>query len=259
MAFSLTPTGGKETSASSASTLHGCQRDARTVFLSGPNITVTHFPSLDAGAGREEWSLVRTFLPPYSSILISLDRWSVRRKVALSPHGFRSQRPADIFVSYGPRSSSKLTGSRCAWIPKTNSNRGHSNGRSSSISESNYYLFTEKRAHSGPTRKALGRSPLRFPRHVQVKSDPQWSDCEAIPPPSSNGAVPTVFLYSTSPRSHPLSRQPVYSKISGHATGVAPTPTATSSSTLRRSSTTMRRAVVPRRQSSGAMDLLTDG
>ena len=75
MAFSLTPTGGKQ--AVGVMNVHGktdVNVDARTVLLSNLAITGTHFPSLDAPTADQMDQLVRTFLPPNASVVISLDR-----------------------------------------------------------------------------------------------------------------------------------------------------------------------------------------
>ena len=95
MAFSLTPAGGDETvGVVSVHAFTDVNVDARTVLLSGPTVTGTHFPSLDAGAAERMDRLVRTFLPPNSSIVISLDRLVASVEKLRQAHGFRPQRPA---------------------------------------------------------------------------------------------------------------------------------------------------------------------
>ncbi|HEY9501318.1 MAG TPA: hypothetical protein VIR01_06820, partial [Pyrinomonadaceae bacterium] len=75
MAFSLTPTGGKQVvGVVQIKSSTDINMDARTVQLSKPEVIDTHFPSLDASKADEMGQLVRTFLSPNSSVVISLDR-----------------------------------------------------------------------------------------------------------------------------------------------------------------------------------------
>ena len=72
MAFSLTPTGGKQ--AIGVVSIHATTDvsvDDRTVLLHDASITKTDFPSLDAATATQMDQLVRTFLPTSTSLLVS--------------------------------------------------------------------------------------------------------------------------------------------------------------------------------------------
>src|SRR6185503_20144744 len=104
MAFSLTPTGGKQVvGVVQIKSNTDINMDARTVLLSKPEVTDTHFPSLDSSKTREMDELLRTFLPPDSSVVISLDRLiaSVEKTQPTATVSVRNDPPA-IFVSHKP-------------------------------------------------------------------------------------------------------------------------------------------------------------
>lgn len=103
MAFSLTPTGGKQVVGVVQIKSHtDINMDARTVLLSKPEVIDTHFPSLDSSKAGEMDQLVRTFLPD-SSVVISLDRLiaSVDKTQPTATVSVRNDAPA-IFVSHKP-------------------------------------------------------------------------------------------------------------------------------------------------------------
>ena len=75
MAFSLTPTGGKQAvGVMSIQAKTDVNVDARTVLLSNLVISETHFPALDAQTTTQMDQLARTFLPPDAAVVVSLDR-----------------------------------------------------------------------------------------------------------------------------------------------------------------------------------------
>ncbi len=222
MAFSLTPRGGKETvGVVSLHAFTDVNIDARTVMLSGPSVTGTHFPSLDADAAAKMDQLVRTFLPPSSAVVISLDRLvaSVNKSQPVTTVEVRND-PPDIFVSERPAILVHVDGEPVRGrIPKTelefvvNSNWPLFFDKS----KSGYYLYTDKQWLTAVAPQGPWVVATTLPRDMsKLKSDPQWSGlAKAIPPPAGAAAVPTVF-YSTRPAEVILFQgQPLYSKIPG--------------------------------------------
>ena len=223
MAFSLTPTGGKQTVG--VVTVHAktdVNVDARTVLLSNPVITDTHFPSLDATAAAQMDRLVRTFLPPNSSVVISLDRLiaSVSKSQSAPTVEVRND-PPEIFVSNSPAMLVQVDGppvladiknTKMQFIVNTNwpilFDKSHSA----------YYLFTGKQWLTGPSLNGTLAPTTKLPKDMlKVAKDPQWAGlAKAISPTASvSGPRPTVF-YSTGPAEVILFQgQPVYSNIPG--------------------------------------------
>jgi hypothetical protein len=223
MAFSLTPTGGKQVVG--VMTVHGktdVNVDARTVLLSNPVIADTNFPSLDAPTADQMDQLVRTFLPPNASVVISLDRLvaSVNKSKQAPTVPVRNDPPA-IFVSNKPAMLVQVDGepvlaevkdTKMQFIVNTNwpifFDKSHSN----------YYLFTGKQWLTSPSLNGPWLITATLPKDMsKVAKDPQWSGlAKAISPPATgSGAAPTVF-YSTGPAEVILFQgQPVYSRIPG--------------------------------------------
>ena len=223
MAFSLTPTGGKQTVG--VLTIHAktdVNVDARTVLLSNPVITDTHFPSLDATAAAQMDRIVRTFLPPNSSVVISLDRLvaSVDKSQSAPTVEVRND-PPEIFVSNSPAMLVQVDGepvladikdTKMQFIVNTNwpifFDKSHSA----------YYLFTGKQWLTGPSLNGALSTTVKLPKDMlKVAKDPQWAGlARAISPTASaSGTRPRVF-YSTGPAEVILFQgQPVYSSIAG--------------------------------------------
>ena len=206
MAFSLTPTGGKQTvGVVNVHAKTDVNVDARTVLLSSPVITDTHFPSLDATTAAQMDRLVRTFLPPNSSVVISLDRLvaSVEKSQSAPTVEVRND-PPEIFVSNSPAMLVQVDGepvladikdTKMQFIVNTNwpifFDKSHSG----------YYLFTGKQWLTGPSLNAALSTTAKLPKDMsKVAKDPQWAGlAKAISPTaSSSGPRPTVF-YSTGP------------------------------------------------------------
>lgn len=223
MAFSLTPSGGKQAvGVMNVHTNTDVNVDARTVLLSNVAITDTNFPSLDAPTADQMDQLVRTFLPPNASVVISLDRLvaSVEKSKQAPTVSVRNDPPA-IFVSNKPAMLVQVDGdpvlaeikdTKMQFIVNTNwpifFDKSHSN----------YYLFTGKRWLAAPSLNGSWLTTTTLPKDMsKVAKDPQWSGlAKAISPTATDvGAAPTVF-YSTGPAEVILFQgQPVYSRIPG--------------------------------------------
>jgi hypothetical protein len=223
MAFSLTPKGGKQVVG--VVTIHAktdVNVDARTVLLSNPSITDTHFPSLDATRAAQMDQLVRTFLPPNSSVVISLDRLvaSVEKSQPAAtvpvrndpPTIFVSMRPAMLVQVDGDPVTADIKDTKMQFIVNTNwpifIDKSHST----------YYLFTGKQWLTGPSLKGPWLTTTKLPKDMsKVAKDPQWVGlAKAISPTATvGGPAPGVF-YSTGPAEVILFQgQAVYSSIPG--------------------------------------------
>jgi hypothetical protein len=223
MAFSLTPTGGKQVvGVVQIKSSTDINMDARTVLLSKPEVTDTHFPSLDASKTVEMDQLVRTFLPPDSSVVISLDRLiaSVDKTQPTATVSVRNDAPA-IFVSHKPAMLVQVDGdpvladikdTKIQFIVNTNWPIFFDKSRKA------YYLFTGKQWLSGSNLTGPWLSAAKLPKDMlKVAKDPQWAGlAKSISPTAiASGPTPTVF-YSTGPAEVILFKgQPVYSKITG--------------------------------------------
>ncbi len=223
MAFSLTPTGGKQTvGVVSIHASTDVNVDARTVLLSNPSITDTHFPSLDEAAAAQMDQLVRTFMPPQSSVVISLDRLvaSVNKSEPTStvtvrndpPRIFVSNKPAILVQIDGEPVTADIKDTKMQFIVNTNwpifFDKSHSA----------YYLFTGKQWLTGPSLDGPWLVTATLPKDMsKVAIDPQWTGlAKAISPPATDSGIgPTVF-HSNGPAEIILFQgQPVYSSVAG--------------------------------------------
>lgn len=223
MAFSLTPTGGKQTvGVVSIHAKTDVNVDARTVLLSNPVITDTNFPALDAPAAAQMDQLVRTFLPPQASVVISLDRLVAsvdKTKSAPTvpvrndpPAIFLSNKPAILVQVDGQPVTAEVKDTKIEFIVNTNwpifFDKSHSA----------YYLFTGKRWLTGASLNGPWSTTATLSKDMsKLAKDPQWSGlAKAITPTAiDSGAAPTVF-YSTGPAEVILFQgPPVYSNIPG--------------------------------------------
>ncbi len=223
MAFSLTPTGGKQVVG--VVNIHArtdVNVDARTVLLSNLTITDSHFPSLDAATATQMGQLVQTFVPPNSSVVITLDRLvaSVKKSQPAAtvpvrndpPTIFVSNRPAILVQVDGEPVTADIKDTQMQFIVNTNWPIFFDKSRST------YYLFTGRQWLTGPSLNGPWLTTTTLPKDMsKVAKDPQWSGlAKAISPPATaGGAAPAVF-YSTGPAEVILFQgQPVYSPIPG--------------------------------------------
>jgi len=223
MAFSLTPTGGKQVvGVVQVKSSTDINMDARTVLLSKPEVTDTHFPSLDSSKADEMDQLLRTFLPADSSVVISLDRLiaTVEKTQPTATVSVRNDPPA-IFVSNKPAMLVQVDGepvtadikdTKIQFIVNTNwpifFDKSHKA----------YYIFTGKQWLTSANLSGPWMSTQKLPKDMlKVAKNPQRSGlAKSISPTAiAGGPVPTVF-YSTGPAEVILFKgEPVYSKITG--------------------------------------------
>jgi hypothetical protein len=223
MAFSLTPAGGKPTIG--VVNIHAqtdVSVDDRTVLLHDPVIVRTDFPSLDSTTSAQMDNLVRTFLPPGSSVVVSLDRLiaatnktpdsptvSVRNE---PPTIFVSNRPALLLQFDGPPVLAEIKNTKMKFAVNTNW-PVFLDG-----SSSRYYLFTGKRwlTAAGLDQPWLITGVL--PKEMaKVAKDPQWSGLAgAIKPIATDAGLSPIVFYSTTPAEVILFKgKPIYSRIPG--------------------------------------------
>ena len=224
MAFSMTPTGGKQVVG--VVSIHGLTDvnvDDRTVLLHDPTVTKTDFPSLDSNAAAQMDQLVRTFLPPGASVIVSLDRLiAVANKPTTPPATVEVRNdPPQIFVSNRAAMLLQFDGEPVmADIKDTKMQFAVNTNWPVFLdkSKSNYYLFTGKRWLTAMSMNGPWSTTGMLPKDMsKVGQAPQWTGLAGAISPVANdySNAPTVF-YATSPAEIILFRgQAVYSPIPG--------------------------------------------
>jgi len=224
MAFSLTPTGGKAVvGVMNVQATTDVSVDDHTVVLTNPIITDTHFPSLDSATASQMDQLVRSFVPPSLSTIISLDRLVAsvdKSKLAPATVEVRNDPPA-IFVSYRPAILLQVDGQPVlAEIPKTKLKFVVNTNWPLFLdtSKSNYYLFNGSQWMVGTDLQGPWTATANLPKEItKLPQDSKWAQLKkTIPaPPVGGSPIPSV-LYSTSPAEVLLFQgQPVYARIPG--------------------------------------------
>ncbi len=222
MAFSLTPTGGKQTiGVVSVMAQTDVNMDERTVLLHDSQITKTDFPSLDATSAAQMDQLVRTFLPSTASVLVSLDRLIAAANKPTTPPATVEVRndPPAIFVSNRPAMLLQIDGvpvladikdTRMQFVVNTNWPIFLDK------SLSTYYLFTGKRWLTASSLNGPWMITGTLPEEMsKVAQAPRWTGLAGaiFPVATDQGTAPAVF-YSTSPAEIILFQgRPVYSQI----------------------------------------------
>jgi hypothetical protein len=223
MAVSLTPAGGQPTvGVIYLRARTDADLDARNVVISRLEITGTRFPSLDdAGAAKMD-QLVRTFLPPTSTMSISLDRLLAGLEIANpaspSPVVVKND-PPRIFVNYGSAILLLVDGEPVrAPIEKTklefvvNTNWDLFFDKSTS----QYYLLNVNQWLTAASLEGPWKVTATLPKDMSKLPDQtNWADVKkAIPPPAATStAVPKVFYSNTPAEIITFKGQPKYAKI----------------------------------------------
>ena len=221
MAFSITPTGGKETVG--AVTLHGLtsvNSESQMVLISNLQIKNTYFPSLSPADAASMDQLVRTFVPP--TVWISMQRLvSCVPKPATAPTGVQlNNDPPQIFVSYHPAILLGIEGEpQLAEIPHTKLKYVFNTNWPLFLDRAgNYFLLVGNRWLESQSLQGPWSGATKLSNEMdKIVDDPQWASLKSVipPPPSSGSVVPAVF-YSTVPSVVILfDGQPVYAPIQG--------------------------------------------
>src|SRR5213595_1247083 len=219
MAVSLTPKGGKEVVG--VVEMKGntdVDNVAKVVIITNPQVTSTHFPSLDQAAAEKMEQSFKTFIPP--TLSISLHRLIASLPMQQAPAGVQlNNDPPKIFVGYRPSILLNVDGEPAlSEVPKTNLKF---------VVNTQWPLFFDTRNSSYylpvgqqwlTTNSLEGQwSPTKKlpPDMSKVPQDKQWSALKKfIPPPAKSGGVTPDVFYSDTPAEIILfDGQPVYGQI----------------------------------------------
>ena len=223
MAVSLTPAGGQQT----VGVLYLRARtdanlETRNVVISRLEITGTRFPSLDEAGAAKMDQLVRTFLPPTSTMSISLDRLLAGLEAAKpesAPAVAVKNDPPRIFVNYGSAVLLLVDGEPVrAPIEKTklefvvNTNWGLFFDKSSS----KYYLLNDRQWLTAVSLEGPWSATSQLPKDMsKLPGQPNWADVKKAVPPSTgvSTTAPKVFYSNTPAEIITFKGQPKYAKI----------------------------------------------
>jgi hypothetical protein len=223
MAVSLMPAGGQPT----VGVLYLRARtdadlETRNVVISRLEITGTRFPSLDETGAAKMDQLVRTFLPPTSTMTISLDRLLAGLEASTSesaPAVAVKNDPPRIFVNYGNAMLLLVDGEPVLVpIEKTklefvvNTNWGLFFDKSAS----KFYLLNDKQWLTAASLEGPWTATTKLPKDMsKLPAEPNWADVKrAVPPPTGvSSTAPKVFYSNTPAEILSFKGQPKYAKI----------------------------------------------
>src|SRR5437870_1754029 len=219
MAVSLTPKGGKEVVG--VVEMKGntdVDNVAKVVIITNPQVTGTHFPSLDQAAAEKMEQSFKTFVPP--TLSISLHRLIASLPMQQAPAGVQlNNDPPKIFVGYRPSILLSVDGEPAlSEVPKTNLKfvvntqwpLFFDTGNSS------YYLPVGQQWLMTNSLEGQWSPTKKLPSDMsKVPQDKQWSALKKfIPPPAKSGGVTPAVFYSNKPAEIILfDGQPVYAQI----------------------------------------------
>jgi hypothetical protein len=218
MAFTMTPTGGKEV-VGAANFEAGTDVDTinRTVLFHDIQFTKIYFPSMPSGSVPAMESMFRAFVP--ATVSISLDRVAACVKKPESvPTVALNNDPPRIFVSYNPAILLEVNGEPVlADVPATHlkyvvNTTWH---LFLETSKSEYFLVAGPQWLTAKDPKGPWSATKKLPKDMEkLPEEAQWADLKnSIPPPQNSAVIPGVF-YSTTPAEIILfDGNPVYAKI----------------------------------------------
>src|SRR5881392_842213 len=219
MAFSLTPKGGKEVVG--VVEMKGntdVDNVAKVVIITNPEITSTHFPSLDQAATEKMEQLFKTFVP--STLSISLHRLIASVPKQEAPAGVQlNNDPPKIFVGYRPSILLSVDGEPAlSEVPKTNLKFVVNTQWPLFFDSENssYYLAVGQQWLTTNSLDAQWSPAKKLPPDMsKVPQDKQWSALKKIiPPPAKSGGVTPAVFYSDKPAEVILfDGQPVYAQV----------------------------------------------
>ncbi len=220
MAFSITPTGGKQMVGVAEMQGHtDVDNDNKLVHITNLQVNSTNFPSLDPAIASQMDHLVRTFMPP--TVTISLNRLvAVVQKADTVPSVPVNNDPPVIVVAYQPSVLLGVDGDpSLAEIPKTNLKYVVNTTWPLFFEKdgSHYYLLVGQRWMTAQSLDGPWSATSKLPKDMsKIVKEPQWAAIKAmVPPPATSAVVPQVF-YSNRPAEIILfDGQPIYSKIPG--------------------------------------------
>lgn len=222
MAFSVTPTGGKESvGVATIDAATDVDLDNRTVYLHGATITKVYFPGADDDTTTNIGNLVKTFLPANTAITISLDRLvaTVEKKKDV-PNTPVSNTPPKILVSNGPSMLLFVDGEPVLTKIKDTKLQFVVNANFPVFlddSSKSYFLYTGKQWLSARVLAGPWQATTTLPKDMsKIETDPQWAGlASAIPAPPAPGPAPTVFYSQVPAEVIVFQGAPVYTPIKG--------------------------------------------
>lgn len=206
MAFTVTPTGGKQRPGVVTVQLQSTvNMDAHTVFLNDPKVTNVYFPGADQPTTAQLDQLVRTFLNPSASMTISLDQLvaSVKKTQPASVAAVKND-PPTIFISFKPAILLMVNGAPVlAAIADSNLQYVVNANWPLFQDKSNktYYLFDSKGWLTASSLEANWSPIAKLPRDMsKVPSNSNFTDLRPFIPPAagSTATYPAVY-YSATP------------------------------------------------------------
>src|SRR5437773_1620804 len=219
MAVSLTHKGGKEVVG--VVEMKGntdVDNVAKVVIITNPQVTGTHFPSLDQATAEKMEQSFKTFIPP--TLSISLHRLIASLPMQQAPVGVQlNNEPPKIFVGYRPSILLSVDGEPAlSEVPKTNLEFVVNtqwplffDNQSSS-----YYLAVGQQWLTTNSLEGQWSPAKKLPPDMsKVPQDKQWSALKKIiPPPAKSGGVTPAVFYSDKPAEVMLfDGQPVYAQV----------------------------------------------
>lgn len=223
MAFSLTPKGGKEiVGVMELQAQTDVNVDDHSVLLRDFKINEVKLPGLDPAKTSQVDQLVRSFLPPGHTVVMTLDRLVASVEKSQAPAAVPVQNdPPAIFVSNTPAILLNVDGEAVrADIAGTNLGFVvNSNFPLFFEKESprDYYLYTCEQWLKSASMEGGWVPAPKLPKDMtKVANDPKWEQMKKpILSPSAKGKPPTIF-YSNKPAEVILFQgQPAYANISG--------------------------------------------
>src|SRR5271167_1297349 len=207
MAFTITPTGGKQQVGALTGTMQSAvNMDTRTVFLSNPQITSVVFPSLDPATAAQLDPVVRTFLNSAATLTISLDRLAASVKKSKTPPQVATldNTPPTIFISFKPAILLLVNGAP-SMAPIANSNLQFVVNANWPVfveqGSSTYYLFDGKGWLTSASLGSTWGPTDKLPKQMsKVPENANFTSLKAfIPPPPGSAASFPVVYYSATP------------------------------------------------------------
>src|SRR5205809_7722544 len=219
MAVSLTPKGGKEVVG--VVEMKGntdVDNVAKVVIITNPQVTGTHFPSLDQATAQKVAHSFKTFIPP--TLSISLHRLIASLPMQQAPAGVQlNNDPPKIFVGYRPSILLNVDGEPApSEVPKTNLKFVVNTQWPLFFDNQNSSYFLAVGQQWLTTNSLDGQwSPAKKlpPEMSKVPQDKQWSELKKIIPlPVQSGRVTPAVFYSDKPAEVILfDGQPVYAQV----------------------------------------------
>src|SRR5207248_126573 len=201
MAVSITRKGGKDVvCVVEVKGNTGVDNVSKVVDITNPQITGTHFPSLDPATTQKMEQLFKTFIPP--TISISLHRLIASVPKQEAPAGVQlNNDPPKIFVGYRPSILLSVDGEPAlSEVPKTNLKFVVNtqwplffDGENSS-----YYAPVGQQWLTANSLDGQWSPTKKLPRDMsKVAQDKEWNALKKIiPPPSKSGEVTPAVFYS---------------------------------------------------------------